>query len=47
MNYGPKQIINGLEFYSHPDRGQLYMKVQVMNKSHMYFEGIRAQLMNK
>ncbi|WP_242241995.1 hypothetical protein [Bacillus cereus group sp. BfR-BA-01309] len=21
MNYGPKQIINGLEFYSHPDRG--------------------------
>ncbi|HDR4365687.1 TPA: hypothetical protein ACKU3G_003320 [Bacillus cereus] len=21
MNYGPKQTINGLEFYSHPDRG--------------------------
>lgn len=21
MNYGPKQIINGLEFYSHPNRG--------------------------
>ncbi|WP_395760653.1 hypothetical protein [Bacillus sp. 3G2] len=21
MNYGPKQIINGLEFYSNPDRG--------------------------